>query len=82
MIIDYDGGIDMIMAYDNYIKIYLNQKSLSSDNQFCCEGCKNFALSNPIYVYIPDGQIIKEQSLHFGDINIDGYPDLLLVVVD
>ena len=72
----------MILAYDKYIKVFLNQKSLTTENEFCCDNCTNFALNDPTTISIPEGKTIKQQSLHFGDINIDGYPDLLIGLID
>jgi hypothetical protein len=31
---------------------------------------------------MPDNKTLKSQGLHFGDIDIDGYPDLLMILTD
>lgn len=73
----------MILAFDQIVRIYVNTEKLSLNKEFCLTEGTSFSLYNSsIDISVPENHYIKEQSLHFGDINIDGYPDLLVVLVD
>lgn len=56
---------------------------MTIEDKFCYTKNEEITFSNtPIKVTLPTGNTIKRQSLHLGDINIDGYPDLFLILVN
>ena len=72
----------MIVTFSQLIYVYFNEKSLSENDEFCCSECQNitFSKNNISYIIDPHGSTIPEGILHVNDINIDGYPDILMVI--
>ncbi len=72
----------MVIAFDTVVKVYRNERMLRFGDELCAGTATSFALSGPVEAAMPNGKSIKHQSLHLGDVNINGYPDLLLILID
>ena len=57
--------------------IYMN--TLTQEEPFCQAGKTTIGLNltNPMIVTAPANCTLAQQNIQFGDLNIDGYPDLL-----
>jgi len=65
------------LANSTHFKVY--QSNLQPSNDFCLPGKTTFDYNwqSPTIVPAPDNCILSQQNVHFGDLNIDGYSDLL-----
>lgn len=72
----------MVLAYEQEIKVFLNTNTLKDQVDFCVPGYRavGFDLSNPIRMQFPEGYTMSAGNLQIKDINIDGFPDLLMVL--
>jgi hypothetical protein len=75
--------IDLVISNATSITVYFNTKQFKQSD-FCdssLNGNVSFSSSgSQIYVNLPTSTVIKEGILQIKDINIDGYPDFMVVV--
>ena len=60
-----------------------NSRYLSYNDDFCCDNCQSVTFdfnTNLSYIIDPHGSTIPQGILHINDINIDGYPDILMII--
>lgn len=73
----------MVYTNENTINVKKNSKYLSEGDDFCCDTCHSVTFdfdTNMSYIVDPHGSTIPKGVLHINDINIDGYPDILMII--
>lgn len=70
----------MIVANNLGISVYFNTRALKDEVDFCNSDYTNvsFNLNPTLTLSFPDNYIMATNTLQIKDINIDGYPDILL----
>jgi hypothetical protein len=73
--LDYDGGLDLVIAEANQINIYFGTHTLNIDSDFCVGQSYWFDfIWSPRVFSMETNQTLVQQNLQFADLNIDGYP--------
>lgn len=71
------------MSDSSQIYIYLNLNGLSTSSTFCNYGSMTFAFSqSPLLVPIPAGNTLPQQNFMFADLNINGYPEMMILLAN
>lgn len=74
--------MDLVLAYEQEIKVFLNTYTLKDQVDFCVPGYRTvaFNFSNSISMQFPESYTMSAGNLQIKDINIDGFPDLMVVL--
>jgi hypothetical protein len=72
---------DMIVAFQSEIKIFYNPRQLQSSTDFCNPSYRTISFQPPGSSVFNTTGNINTGILQIKDINIDGYPDIMLPVV-
>lgn len=70
----------MVVTYNDKLTVFYNANGLQSEDQFCKATPFQLDLDNPKTVSMPAGTTIIPQSIKFGDMNIDSFPEVLLLL--
>lgn len=74
--------MDIVIAEKTHINIYLGTNTLNIDSTFCVGQSYGFGFQwwAPIIFNMESNQVLLEQNLQFADLNIDGYPEMMVLV--
>jgi hypothetical protein len=68
----------MLVLANNTLQLYENPRYLQATDEFCCTSCaQTISFPHTPTTITTLNQTHPTQYLHIGDINIDGYPDIL-----
>lgn len=70
----------MITASPDMLSVFFNKGKTPGPEDFCCPKCKDVKFSETagLKIGVAEGESILQGNCHIADIDINGYPDVLL----